>query len=63
MTTVEPVIVRELYEVRIALASRYLVVRVREVDPDAAKLAVLDHHPGWDLVEITRWQGEGWVPA
>lgn len=60
---VEPVIQRDLYEVRIALATRWMVIRVREVDAEAATLAVLAHHPGWDLVEVTRWQGEGWVPA
>ena len=59
----EPVIERDLYEVRIALASRWMLIRVREVDVEAAKRAVLLHHPGWDHVSTRRWMGEGWVPA
>jgi hypothetical protein len=58
-----PDLVRELYEVRLALAGESRLVRLRAENLDAARAIIAAHYPGWDLRAVHRWVGEGWVVA
>jgi hypothetical protein len=59
----DPDPVRELYEVRLALAGECRLVRLRAESLEAARAIIADHYPGWDLRDVHRWVGEGWVVA
>jgi hypothetical protein len=57
----EPHSERILFEVRLVLADRSQVVRVRDSDVATAHATLRAHYPGWEPVSTVRWQGEGWA--
>ncbi|HJY46683.1 MAG TPA: hypothetical protein VJ301_18865 [Propionibacteriaceae bacterium] len=54
---------RVLYECRLVLASDCRIVRVREATPEQAIATVGATYPGWTVLTVHQWAGEGWVPA
>ena len=50
-----------LFEVRVTLAALTRDIRVRTTSAAAAEALVLEHRPGWTVVDVRRWAEEGWV--